>query len=380
MESNTEIEEFRHHIARWVDERLLPQAEAIDQAGEFPLALFRELGALGYFGVMYPESAGGSGLAWPYTAFTVLCEELARGSMGFAAGVCMQGSTATHTIHKWGSEALLDKYLAPALRGDKIGAFAITEPNSGSDAASLRTRASKIDGGYLLDGTKMFTSNGSVADFITVVATVEPSLGLKGLNLFLVDTTSHGFSVGRTLDKFAVRSSDTAELVLDKVFVPDDHRLGGEDANGFLNAYKSLTVDRIFTAALALGNGRAAYDAALKYAKERVQFGLPISKFQAVQFRLVDMLAKLEQAKLYTYHAAALADRGAPITAEAALAKIVAAEGCNEVCHSALGVFGGWGLMNEFPMQRYLRDSYFPMVGGGTGDIMRKVVAGQLGL
>jgi alkylation response protein AidB-like acyl-CoA dehydrogenase len=380
MESDTEIEEFRHHIARWVDERLLPQAEAIDRAGEFPLALFRELGALGYYGAMYPESAGGSGMARPYTAFTVLCEELARGSMGFAAGVCMQGSTATHTIHEWGGQALRDKYLTPALRGDKIGAFAITEPNSGSDAASLRTLARKVDGGYLLDGTKMFTSNGSVADFITVVATVEPRLGLKGLNMFLVDTTSDGFSVGRTLDKFAVRSSDTAELVLDKVFVPDDHRLGGEDANGFLNAYKSLTVDRIFTAALALGNGRAAYDAALKYAKERVQFGLPIGKFQAVQFRLVDMLAKLEQARLYTYHAAALADRGASITAEAALAKIVAAEGCNEVCHNALGVFGGWGLMNEFPIQRYLRDSYFPMVGGGTGDIMRKVVAGQLGL
>lgn len=375
-----ENEEFRGHVERWVGERLAPRAEAIDRSGEFALDLFRELGALGYYGVMYPEAYGGSALAEPYTAFTVLCEELARGSMGFAAGVCMQGSTATHTVFQWGNEALRRRWLVPALRGEKIGAFAITEPNAGSDAASLRTCASRIDGGYLLNGTKMFTSNGSVADFVTVVATVEPGKGVKGLNLFLVDTTTPGFSVGRKLDKMAVKSSDTAELVLENVLVPYDHRLGGDDASGFLNAYKSLTVDRIFTAALALGNGRAAYDAALMYAKERSQFGQPIGKFQAVQFRLVDMLARLEQARLYTYHAAALADAGRPITTEAALAKIVAAEGCQQVCHDALSVFGGYGLMNEYPVQRYLRDSYFPMIGGGTGDIMRKVVAGQLGL
>src|SRR5690554_6432301 len=169
---------------------------------------------------MYPESAGGSGLAYPYTAFTILCEELARGSMSFAASVCMQGSTATHTVFKWGGPALHQRYLLPALRGEKMGAFAITEPNAGSDAASLRTRAVRVDGGFCLNGSKIFTSNGTVADFITVVATTDPAKGLKGLDLFLVPTDSPGFSVGRKLEKFSVRASDTAELVFQDVFVP----------------------------------------------------------------------------------------------------------------------------------------------------------------
>lgn len=377
---HTEAEEFRSYVARWVDERLVPQAEALDHVGEFPHDLFRELGELGYYGVMYPESVGGSGLRQPYTCFTVLCEELARGSMGFAAGVCMQGSTATHAIYQWGGAVLHEKYLRPALRGEKIGAFAITEPNAGSDVASLRTKAIKVDGGWLLNGTKIFTSNGTVADFITVVATTQPGKGAKALELFVVDTKTPGFSVGRKLDKFAIHCSDTAELVFENVFVPDDHKLESGEGGGFRNAYKSLTVDRIFTAALALGTGRAAYDAALRYAKERSQFGQSIGKFQAVQFKLVDMLAKLEQARLYTYHAAALADAGRPITREAALAKIIAGDGCNEVCHMGLSIFGGYGLMNEYPVQRFLRDSYFPMVGGGTNDIMRLVVARQLGL
>jgi alkylation response protein AidB-like acyl-CoA dehydrogenase len=212
------------------------------------------------------------------------------------------------------------------------------------------------------------------------VASVDPAKKARGLEMFVVDTQTPGFSVGRRLDKFSVHCSDTGELVFDNVFVPDSHKLQGRDGgSSFLNAYESLTVDRIFTAALALGVGKAAYEAALKYAQEREQFGQPIGKFQAVQFRLVDMLAKLEPARLYTYHASALADAHQPITTEAALAKVVAAEGCHQVCEMAMAVFGGWGLMNEFPVQRFLRDSYFPMVGGGTGDIMRLIVARQLG-
>jgi len=375
-----EVLEIRGHMARWVDERLAPQARELDEKQAFPFELFREIGRLGYFGIMYPEEAGGSGFPYPYTCFTILCEELSRGSMGFAAGVCMQGSTATHTIYEWGDAALKERYFKPALRGEKIGAFAITEPNAGSDAASLKTRAVKVEGGYVLNGNKMFTSNGTVADFVTVVATTDPAKGARGLELFLVDTRSEGFSVGRKLEKFSVVCSDAAELVFKDLFVPQDHCLGDGQGGGFLRAYKSLTVDRIFTAALALGNARAAYDAAVRYAGERVQFGQPIGKFQAVQFKLVDMLARLEQARLYTYYASALADQGAAITTEAALAKIIAADGCNEICQKALSIFGGYGLMNEFPAQRFLRDSYFPLVGGGTSDIMRMVVARQIGL
>jgi alkylation response protein AidB-like acyl-CoA dehydrogenase len=369
-----EAEEFRNYIARWVDDRLMPVAEEIDIAGDFPRELAKELGDLGYIGTMYPESAGGSGLENPNLCFAILCEELSRASVGFAAWICMQGSTATHTIYEWGNDALREKYFTPALKGEKICAFAITEPNAGSDAASLKTKATKVDGGWRLNGSKMFTSNGTVADFITVVASTDLSLGAKGLELFVVDTKSEGFSVSGKLDKLSVRSSDTAALSFDDMFVPDDHMLSSETGNGFRNAYRSLTVDRIFTAALAVGNMRAAYEAARQYAQERQQFGQPIAKFQAVDFRLVDMLANVEMATMYTYHAAKLADRDEDITVEAAMAKLIAGEKGHQVCHDAVNVYGGWGLMNEYPVQRYLRDSYFPMVGGGTMDIMRMII------
>ena len=374
-----EVEEFRSHIARWVDERLVPRAEELDRSGEFARDLFKELGELGYYGTLYPEQYGGSGADKPHLRYTVICEELARGSMGFAAIVGMHASAATHTIFAWGSESLKQRYLVPALRGDLVGAFALTEPNAGSDAASIRTRAVPIEGGWRLNGTKIFTSNGPIADFITVAATTDPAKKARGIGLFLVDAKTAGFRVGRRLDKFTTHCSPTAELVLKDVVVPAECRLGAAEGN-VLGAYKALTLDRIFTAALAIGTGRAAYQAALRYAKEREQFGQPIGKFQAVQFKLVDMLATLEQARLYTYYAASLADQGKPITIEAALSKIIAADGCNAICQKALNIFGGYGLMNEFPVQRYLRDSYFPMIGGGTSDIMRLIVGRQLGL
>lgn len=370
--------QFRDQLARWVAERLAPRAEELDRTGAFARDLFRELGELGYYGIMYPEAYGGVGYEQPYLYYTILCEELARASMGFAATVCMHGSTATHTIFKWGGEALRRKYLVPAIKGEMVGAFAITEPNAGSDAGSITTRARKVEGGYRISGAKVFTSNAIVADFITVAATSDPALGARGIGLYLVDVKTPGFKAGRRLEKFTTHCSDTAELVFDDLFVPDECFLDGGDVKG-MKAYESLTVDRIFTAALALGNGQAAYDASVRYALERRQFGQQISKFQAVQFKLVDMLATLEQARLYTYNAACLADRGRPIIREAAVAKIVAADGCNELCQKALNIFGGYGLMMEYPVQRYLRDSYFPMIGGGTSDIMRLIASRQSG-
>ena len=371
--------EFRAHIARWVDERVVPVAEEWDRRNEFMRELFQELGELGYLGIHYPEQYGGSGLDTPNVYYTIFLQELSRGSMGLSTPVCMHASTATHTIFRWGSEELKQKYLVPAIKGQMVGAFAITEPNSGSDAASIRTRAERKGDHYLLNGTKMFISNASFADFVTVAAKTDPDKGLKGISLFLVDTKWEGFHVARKLDKFTTHCADTNELVFEDLKVPLEYRLGDENT-GFINAYLSLTTDRIFTAAQAIGIGRAAYEAALKYSKEREQFGRPICKFQAVQFKLVDMLAILEQAELYTYQVAAMADRGEPITREAAMAKIIAADGVNQVCQKAINIFGGYGLMNEYPVQRFLRDSYFPMIGGGTSDIMRMVAAKQLGL
>ena len=358
-----ELRQFRDAIARWVDERLVPAAQQIDETDEFARDLFVEFRAPG---VLRRIARGGLWRGRHETpAFRLhdFCEELARGHMGFASIVCMHASTATMTLALWGHENLRQQYLVPAIAGEKIGAFSITEPNSGSDAASIRTLATPHQGGWRIKGTKMFASNGSIADFVTVAATTDPKLGLKGIKLFFVDKSREGFKVSRKLDKFSIHGADTTELVLDDVFVPDECVLGSEESN-FLNAYRALTIDRIFTAALAIGNGRAAYMAALAYAKERTQFSQPIGKFQAVQFRLVDMQAKLEQARLFTYYAAMLADEGMPITAEAALAKLIASENCNELCQKALSVFGGYGLMTEYPAQRYLRNSFFRSLAG----------------
>lgn len=373
-----EFGEFRSHIAKWASDRLAPVAAELDRTDVFARDLFKELGSLGYFGIMYPEEYGGSGIEDRNVHYTIMIEELCKVSMAFGGTVGMHAATATHGIFKWGSEELKRRYLVPALRGEMIGAFALTEPNAGSDAAAVRTTARKVDGGYLLNGTKMFTSNSNIADFITVAATSDRSKGIKGIGLYLVDITSPGLSVGKPIEKFVIHSGDTAETIYEDVFVPDDYRLG--DEQGFLNAYHSLTVDRIFTAAMALGNAWAAYEAALEYAKSREQFGRPIGKFQAIQFRLVEMLATLEQARLYVYETAKLADQGHTITREAAIAKAVAAESGNEVCRKALSIFGGYGLTKDFPAERYLRDSFFPMVGGGTGDIMRVIAARELGL
>lgn len=379
FEFTEEQKEFRRQIARFVDERVAPQAERYDQSGEFPREIIEELGELGYLGIKYPEEYGGAGLDQPHIYHTIFCEELARGSLGIAAGIAMHTSTATYGVNKWGTEALKQQYLVPALQGKMIAAFGLTEPNAGSDAAAIRTKAERDGDHYVLNGTKIFTTNGTVADFITIAARTTPGKGFKGISLFLLDTKTPGFSVGRKLEKFTIHCSDTAELALDNVRVPAECLLGEEDM-GLINIAQSLVDDRVMTAGLSIGVARAAYEGALRYAQEREQFGKSISTFQAVRFRLVDMLARLKTAELYSYYAAWRADRGDKIVQEAALAKLVASEAANYICRQALTIYGGYGLMMEYPAQRFLRDSFFPLVGGGTSDIMKVVISKEMGI
>jgi alkylation response protein AidB-like acyl-CoA dehydrogenase len=379
FEFTEEQREFQKNISRYVDERVIPVAESLDETEDFPREIVRELGKLGYLGIKYPQEYGGSGLENANVFHCIFCEELARGSLGVASVLGMHTSTATHTVYEWGTEELKQKYLVPALAGEKIAAFGLTEPGAGSDAAAIRTRAVKNSNGWVLNGTKIFISNGTVADFVTIAAKTAAEKGVHGISLFLVDTKTPGFSVGRRLEKFSNKCSDTAELVLDNVEVPQECLLG-EENKGFTNVYLSLAVDRIMTAALALGVSKAAYQAAYKYSKEREQFGRPICKFQAVQFRLVDMLAMLKTAELHTYYAAWVADHDENPVGAAAMAKLVATEAANYICRMATSIFGGYGLMKEFPVQRYLRDSFFPLVAGGTNDIMKLVIARQMEL
>lgn len=378
FEFTEEQREFQKHISRYVDERVTPVAESLDDTEDFPRDIVKELGELGYLGIKYPQEYGGSELDSANVFHCIFCEELARGSLGVASVLGMHTSTATHTVYEWGTEELKRKYLVPALAGDKIAAFGLTEPGAGSDAAAIRTKAVRTSFGWRLNGTKIFISNGTVADFVTIAAKTDPEKGVHGISLFLVDTKTPGFSVGRRLEKFSNKCSDTAELVLEDVEVAEDCLLG-EENKGFTNVYLSLAVDRVMTAALALGVSKAAYQAALKYSREREQFGRPIGKFQAVEFRLVDMLAKLKTAELHTYYAAWVADHDKNPVAAAAMAKLVASEAASDICKMAVSIFGGYGLMKEFPVQRYLRDSFFPLVAGGTNDIMKMVIARQSG-
>ncbi|KMY66018.1 hypothetical protein AAU61_18800 [Desulfocarbo indianensis] len=379
FEFNDDQKEFRNHLSRFVDERVAPQAEALDESGDFPRQIMEELGELGYLGIKYPEEYGGAGLDEPHIYHAIFCEELARGSLGVGSALAMHTSTATFGLYKWGSEELKQRYLIPALQGKMVAAFGLTEPNAGSDAASIRTKAVRDGDDYVINGTKIFISNGTQANFVTIAARTAPGKGFDGISLLLVDTSTPGFSVGRRLEKFSNHCSDTAELALEDVRVPAANLLGEENM-GLINLAQSLNDDRMMTAALSLGLSRAAFDASLRYSQEREQFGRPICKFQAVRFRLVDMLTRLESARLYTYYAASLADQGKDITKEAAMAKLMASEAANYICRMATQVHGGYGLMMEFPVQRFLRDSFFPLVAGGTTDIMKVIISKSLGI
>jgi len=374
-----EAEEFRRQVARFVEERVAPIAAELDEKGEPSRELVREMGELGFLGVKFPEEYGGAGVDEPHVYHCILVEEIAKASAGLSATVAMTSSVPLLSVYHFGSEELKQKYLVPALRGEKIAAFALTEPGAGSDAAAIHTRAVRNGDSYVLNGTKIFISNGTIADFIAVVAKTDDSKGMKGISVFLVDTSMKGFRVGRRLSKFTTHCSDTAELIFEDLEVPKDYLLGKENT-GLLGVIPHLEADRIMTGATSLGLAKAAYEAALQYSKEREQFGMPISKFQAIRFRLADMLAMLETCELYLYYAARKADRGEKISKEAALTKIIVCEGANKICQMALSIFGGYGLMTEFPVERYLRDSYFPLIGGGTPDIMRVVVAREIGI
>jgi butyryl-CoA dehydrogenase len=371
-----EQQEFRRAVAKFVDTEVAPLADEIDSRGEFPLALFRRLGALGYFGLRYPERYGGADA--DMVTFCLLAEELGRGSMSLAAAAMMQSLMGTHFVFKYGNEEQRQRYLVPALRGEAIGTFALTEPGAGSDLGNMSTQARKHGDGWLLRGGKTWVTSAPNADFLTVGAKTSSERGLKHIALFLLDPHEMpGVTVGKKIDKMSVRGSDTGEIALDDVSVPASHLLGGE-TGGVEKIGAILSEIRVMTAALSVGLARAAYEAALKYARERVAFGKPILEHQAIGFKLADMLTGIHGASLMTYEAAAALDRGEPITREAAMAKLVASETAVRVADEAARIFASYSLANEYPVQRYLRDSRFLLFGGGTSEILRLIIARDL--
>lgn len=371
-----EQEAFRRSVARFVDAEVVPQAEALDERAEFPRALFKRVGALGWFGLRYPERYGGA--AADMVTYCLLAEELARGSLSLAAAVAMQSLMGTCFIYRYGTEPLRERYLVPALRGDLIATFALTEPHAGSDLAAITTRAERRGDRWILTGTKTWVTNAPVADVLTVGAKTSPERGLQNIALFLLDRAAMpGITLGRRIEKMSVRASETGEIVLDQVEVPAEHLLGAE-GRGAEQVGAVLSEIRVMTAALSLGLARAAYDAALRYARERVAFGKPIVEHQAITFKLADMLTALHAATLLTYQAAGALDRGRLTAREAAMAKLFASEAAVRITDEAARIFASYGLAMEFAVQRYFRDARFLLPGAGTSEILRLVIGREL--
>jgi butyryl-CoA dehydrogenase len=370
-----EQEAFRKAVARFVDAEVAPVADRLDEAGEFPWPLFRKLGEQGYFALRYPEAYGGARA--DMVTYCLFAEELARGSLSVAAIAAMQGLMGTYFVYKYGSDDLRARYLVPALRGEKVATFALTEPNAGSDVGNITTFAERVDGGWRLKGAKTWVTNAPVADMLTVCAKTSRERGMKHIALFLVDRQSPGVTLGKQIEKLGTRASATGEILLDDVLVPDGHLLGGE-TGGAEKVGTILSEIRIMTGALSVGLARAAYEAALKYSKERVAFGKPIGEHQAIAFKLADMLTRLQAAMLCVYHAAWSLDQALPVTREAAMAKLFASEAANQICDEASRVFASYSFAREYPIERYFRDARFLLWGGGTSEVLRLVIGRDL--
>jgi butyryl-CoA dehydrogenase len=304
-----EQRELQRTLREFVTKEIAPIAAACDAEERYPVELFPKLGELGYLGLRFPEETGGSGGS--SLDYAILCEELAYGSGGIALGIYVHMALACAALQAFGSETLKKAWLPPALRGEKIGAWAFAEAGAGSDAGSVATRAVADGDGYVLNGSKLFITNGPIADFLVVVASTAPEQRIKGLSLFLVERDRPGFRVAGSLSKLGVRASEMAELVFEDCFVPRENLIGREN-RGFIDALRTLTLGRIASAAFATGVARAAFEATLAYAGERVQFGQPIGSFQAVRFGIADMAVQIEAARLLCHRAAIAADRGPP--------------------------------------------------------------------
>jgi len=372
----TEQESFRRAVAKFVDAEVVPVAEAIDARAEFPTKLFRRLGELGYLGLRYPEAYGGADA--DMVTYCLFAEELARGSLSVAATAGMQSLMGTYFVYKYGSEELRRRYLVPALRGDLVATFALTEPNAGSDVANIMTRAQRRGDRYVLRGTKTWVTSAPVADMLTVAAKTSDQRGMENIALFLLDrATMRGITLGKAIEKMSVRGSVTGEILLEDVEVPAEHLLGGE-TGGVEKIGGVLSEIRVMTAAISVGLARAAYGAALAYARERRAFGKPIAEHQAIGFKLADMLTSLHAAILMTYQAAAQLDAGVVVAREAAMTKLFASETAVKITDEAARIFASYGLAMEYPVQRYFRDARFLLPGGGTSEILRVIIGRDL--
>ena len=366
---------MKEAAAEFAAKRIFPQAEKWDEEGHIPQEIFDELAELGYFAMLLPEEYGGLGLST--VSYNCVMEELAAGCAGLMIALSVHNSLCCEAIYRFGSDALKQKYLPDMAAGKIIGAYCLTEPNAGTDAASIKTSAVKKGDKYIINGTKTFVTNGGFAGLFIVFAVTDPAKGTRGISCFAVPAKSPGISVGSPEKKMGLKASDTREVSFTDVAV-ETGNLVGEEGNGFKTAVILLNNGRISVSFQSIGIARAAFTEALKYSRERQQFGQPICNFQAIQFKLAEMAARIDAGRLLALRAAVMKDAGANVAMEASMAKMICSQTANWVVNEAVQIHGGYGYMKEYAVERYFRDARVTEIYEGTTEAQKMVISRQL--
>ena len=366
---------LRRSVREFAETEIRPHVREWDEAQHFPVELIPALASLGLMGIQFPESYGGSGMS--AVDYCICIEELARVDPGVALSVAAHNGLCAAHIHMFGTEDQKQRWLGPLARGEKIGAWGLTESTSGSDAAGMRTTAVRSATGWTLNGAKTFITHGSVGQVMVVMAVTDKAAGPKGISAFIVDHGTPGMRAGKKEDKLGMRASDTTEVLFEQCAIPADQLLGDE-GQGFVNTMQVLDAGRIGIAALSVGLAQGAYEAALRYAQERKAFGKTISAFQAIQWKLADNATRIEAARLLTYRAAYLKDRGARTTLESSMAKLYSSEIAVKAADDCVQIHGGYGFVKDYPAEKFFRDVKLTTIGEGTSEIQRLVIARQL--
>jgi alkylation response protein AidB-like acyl-CoA dehydrogenase len=372
---NDEQEQLRKEIRDFAAREIAPHVMRWDEASEFPLEVVQKLGEMGLMGAIFPVELGGSGLG--YVDYALAVEELSAvdGSIGII--VASHNSLCTNHIFVAGNEEQKRKYIPLLASGKWLGAWALTEPGSGSDAGSARTTAVRDGNSWVLNGNKTFITNGHYADVSVIIAVTDRSKGTRGLSAFVVEKGTPGFRPGKKENKLGLRASDTSELIFEDCAIPGENLLGKE-GEGFIDSMRILDGGRISIAALSLGIGRGAFDAARRYVQQRHQFGKAISEFQGIQWKLADMATQLDAARLLTLRAAVMKDAGQKTTLESSMAKLMASEVAVKVCDEAVQLHGGYGFIKDYPVEKFYRDVKLCTIGEGTSEIQRLIIAREI--
>jgi alkylation response protein AidB-like acyl-CoA dehydrogenase len=375
FELNEDQQQIKMSVREFAAGEIAPHVREWDEAQRFPSELVPKLAEQGFMGVIFPEEYGGAGMG--YVEYVTIIEELSRvdGSVGIS--VAAHNSLCSNHIYMFGTEEQKQKFLTPLARGEKLGAWGLTEAGAGSDASGTRTTAVRQGDKWVVNGSKNFITHAITGDTCVAVASTDRAMRSKGITAFIFEKGMKGFLPGKKEDKLGLRASETASVIFEDCEVPDSNRLGPEGL-GFIQAMQILDGGRISIAALAIGIAQGAYESAVKYSKERQQFGKPISEFQAIQFKLADMATQLEAARLLTYRAAAMKDAGRKVTKESSMAKLYSSEVGVKICEEAIQIHGGYGYTKDYPPEKFWRDSKLCTIGEGTSEIQRLIIAKQI--